>query len=550
MSLSEFRTFTGRVAAAALGSTVLAGALAAQPVARPAAAAWTRGATCYEIFVRSFRDSDGDGIGDLNGLTAALDYINDGNPGSQSDLGARCIWLMPVDESPSYHGYDVSNYYRVEPDYGTNEDFKRMVAAAHQRGIRVLVDLVLNHASSEHPYFQAALRDSASPYRQWFRFSSTKPAAKGPWGQEVWHKSPARDEYYYGVFWSGMPDLNYENPVVRAEAGRIARFWLREMGVDGFRLDAVPYLVERGDTLAHTAATHAVLRDFSRAVRAASPRAYTIGEVWDSTGTILSYYPNELDAYFAFPVSDAILDAVRSGTPGKLIPEVLRFQRALPSNRWSPFLRNHDQTRTVTALGGDAARARLAAEILFTLPGFPFVYYGEEIGMTGDKPDERLRTPMQWTAGASGFTRGRPWEALQSDTTTTSVASQESKAGSLLNEYRRLIHLRDATPALAVGELVPIEASQGGALAYLRRTAGRSVLVLANLGTTALDSVRVSSAPRALPSGTYRATDLRGGGRLAGYLRVGADGRIADYAPLAALAPMRATLLEIARIGR
>ncbi len=549
MWLNLFRTFTDRVAAAALGSTMLAGSLAAQPV-RPAAAAWTRGATCYEIFVRSFRDSDGDGIGDLNGLTAALDYINDGNPQSKRDLGARCIWLMPVDESPSYHGYDVSNYYRVEPDYGTNDDFKRMVAAAHKRGIRVLVDLVLNHASNEHPYFQAALRDSASPYRQWFRFSPTKPTTKGPWGQEVWHKSPVRDEYYYGVFWSGMPDLNYENPVVRAEAGRIARFWLREMGVDGFRLDAVPYLVERGDTLAHSAATHAVLRDFSRTVRAANPRAFTIGEVWDSTGTILSYYPNELDAYFAFPVSDAILDAVRSGTPGKLIPEVLRFQRALPSNRWSPFLRNHDQTRTVTALGGDTARARLAAEILFTLPGFPFVYYGEEIGMTGDKPDERLRTPMQWTAGASGFTRGRPWEALQGDTTTTSVAAQESNPGSLLNEYRRLIHQRDATPALAVGELVPIEASQGGALTYLRRTAGRSVLVLANLGTTALDSVRVSSAARALPPGTYRATDLRGGGRLAAYLRVGADGRIANYAPLAALAPMRATLLEIARIGR
>ena len=506
MSFSILPAITGRVAAAALGSAFLAGALAAQPVARPAAATWTRGATCYEIFVRSFRDSDGDGIGDLRGLTAKLDYINDGNPQSQRDLGARCIWLMPVDESPSYHGYDVSNYYRVEPDYGTNADFKRMVAAAHKRGIRVLVDLVLNHASSEHPWFQAALRDTASPYRQWFRFSPTKPAGKGPWGQEVWHKSPVRDEYYYGVFTSGMPDLNYENPVVRAEAGRIARFWLREMGVDGFRLDAVPYLVERGDTLAHSVATHTVLRDFSRAVRTASPRAFTIGEVWDSTGTILSYYPNELDAYFAFPVSDAILEAVRTGTPGMLIPQILRFQRALPPSRWSPFLRNHDQTRTLTALGGDSARARLAAEILLTLPGFPFVYYGEEIGMTGDKPDERLRTPMQWTAGASGFTRGTPWEALQGDTMTTSVAAQEANPGSLLNEYRRLIHQRDANAALAVGELVPLDASQAGALSYLRRTAGRSVLVLANLGTAALDSVRVSSAARALPPGTYRAT--------------------------------------------
>ena len=545
---------TGRVGRIGLpGVAILALSCASSAVElspAPSQKPWWRDGVCYEIFVRSFRDSDGDGIGDLNGLTAALDYINDGNPQSQRDLGARCIWLMPVDESPSYHGYDVSNYYRVEPDYGTNADFKRMVAAAHKRGIRVLVDLVLNHASSEHPWFQAALRDTASPYRQWFRFSPTKPAGKGPWGQEVWHKSPVRDEYYYGVFTSGMPDLNYENPVVRAEAGRIARFWLREMGVDGFRLDAVPYLVERGDTLAHSVATHTVLRDFSRAVRTASPRAFTIGEVWDSTGTILSYYPNELDAYFAFPVSDAILEAVRTGTPGMLIPQILRFQRALPPSRWSPFLRNHDQTRTLTALGGDSARARLAAEILLTLPGFPFVYYGEEIGMTGDKPDERLRTPMQWTAGASGFTRGTPWEALQGDTMTTSVAAQEANPGSLLNEYRRLIHQRDANAALAVGELVPLDASQAGALSYLRRTAGRSVLVLANLGTAALDSVRVSSAARALPPGTYRATDLRAGARLAAYLRVGADGRIVAYTPLATLAPMRAQVLELARIGR
>jgi len=173
------------------------------------------GAVCYEIFVRSFFDSNGDGIGDLRGLTQKLDYVNDGNPRTHRDLGARCVWLMPVAESPSYHGYDVSNYYRVEPDYGTNEDFKRFIAAAHKRGIHVLVDMVLNHASSEHPYFKEALRDTASPYRSWFRFSSTKPEQKGPWGQEVWHKSPVSDEYYYGVFWAGMPDLNYDTPAVR-----------------------------------------------------------------------------------------------------------------------------------------------------------------------------------------------------------------------------------------------------------------------------------------------------------------------------------------------
>src|SRR5213592_795566 len=225
---------------------------------------------CYEVFVRSFYDSNGDGIGDLRGLTEKLDYI--------SGLGARCVWLMPVAESPSYHGYDVSNYYRVEPDYGTNADFKRFVAAAHRRGLHVLVDMVLNHASSEHPYFKEALRDTASPYRSWFRFSATKPEQKGPWGQEVWHRSPVRDEYYYGIFWSGMPDLNYETAAVSEEAKRVARFWLEEMGVDGFRLDAIPYLVEEDGQLAGTRGTHAFLREYGSYVRRIAPRSFTVGE--------------------------------------------------------------------------------------------------------------------------------------------------------------------------------------------------------------------------------------------------------------------------------
>ena len=148
---------------------------AAPASAQPSLAPWTHGATCYEVFVRSFYDSNGDGIGDLKGLIAKLDYVNDGNPQSRTSLGARCIWLMPIVASPSYHGYDATDYYRVNPDYGTNDDFKQLVAAAHQRGIRVLVDMVLNHTSNEHPWFQAALHDTASPYRSWYRWSTVKP---------------------------------------------------------------------------------------------------------------------------------------------------------------------------------------------------------------------------------------------------------------------------------------------------------------------------------------------------------------------------------------
>ncbi|HVG43179.1 MAG TPA: alpha-amylase family glycosyl hydrolase, partial [Longimicrobium sp.] len=279
---------------------------------------WRRGGTCYEVFVRSFADSNGDGIGDLNGLIQKLDYINDGNPRSLRDLGANCIWLMPVAESPSYHGYDVTDYYRVERDYGTNDDFKRLVAAAHRRGIKVLVDMVLNHASSEHPYFQEALRDPNSPHRDWFRWSPTEPGP-GPWGGPAWRKSPVRDEYYYGVFWEGMPDLNYANPAVRQEANRVADFWLREMGVDGFRLDAVPYLVEEGTVLSGTPGTHRVLRDYQAHLRSVKPDVFTVGEVWDSVGAMLPYYPDQLDAYFAFELADALINAVNNGSSAKLL---------------------------------------------------------------------------------------------------------------------------------------------------------------------------------------------------------------------------------------
>ena len=520
-------------------------AVAAQRATRKALGWVANGTVCYEVFVRSFYDSDGDGIGDLRGLTQKLDYINDGNPRTERDLGARCIWLMPVAESPSYHGYDVSNYYKVEPDYGTNADFKRFIAAAHQRGIHVLVDMVLNHASSEHPYFKEALRDTASPYRSWFRFSSNKPDEKGPWGQEVWHKSPVRDEYYYGVFWSGMPDLNYQTRAVREEAKKIARFWLAEMGVDGFRLDAVPYLVEEGKTLSGSRGTHEVLHEYGDAVRRLSPGSFTVGEVWDSVGAMLPYYPDQLDGYFAFAVSDAILDAVRSGTGKRLLPPILRLQRAEPAYRWSPFLRNHDQTRTLTVLGGDVERAKLAATLLLTLPGLPFVYYGEEIGMTGDKPDERLRTPMQWTPGATaGFTRGKPWEALQSDTATANVAVEDSDSSSLLATYRKLIHLRASNSALGNGELIPLETNNDAVVAYLRKDGSRVALVVANLGATSVAEATILSSAAVLRPGTYRASALLGA-QPEGSILVGADGRIRNYVPRRTISPLERLVVDL-----
>ncbi len=486
---------------------------------------------CYEVFVRSFYDGNGDGIGDLPGLTKKLDYI--------ADLGVDCVWLMPVAESPSYHGYDVTDYYKVEHDYGTNGDFKAFVGAAHRRRIKVLVDLVLNHTSSQHPWFQEALRDSTSRHRNWFLWSKTPG--------NNWHKSPVRDEYYFGLFWSGMPDLNYNNPAVLAEMKKVAQFWLKDMGVDGFRLDAVRHLIEEGDQVSNTPGTHAVLRDFGGYVRQVAPKSYTIGEVWDSTGAILSYYPDQLDAYFAFPVSEALLGAVRSGKAGDLLPTIVRFQSAEPAWRWAPFQRNHDQTRTMTALNDDSLAAKLSATILLTLPGVPFVYYGEEIGMTGDKPDERLRTPMQWErAPAAGFTEGKPWEALQPDSFTANVAAQDRDTTSLLNLYRRLIHAREESSALRNGMLVPLETGNDAVLAYVRRDSSHVALVVANLGGTLAEHVSLSSPDGAAEPGRYALRNLLGGPS-AQNLLVGDDGRITDYLPLPAIAPHTAYVFELIR---
>ena len=558
-------TRTRRGAIALLCTTLLAscGGRAPDPAPSPVSStvasrelpAWTRGATCYEVFVRSFYDSNGDGVGDLNGLTQKLDYINDGSAATQRDLGARCIWLMPIAESPSYHGYDVADYYRVDREYGTNDDFKRLVAEAHRRGIRVLVDMVLNHASDDHPYFQEALRDSASPRRAWFRFSPTKPDGKGPWGQEVWHRSPVRDEYYYGIFFRGMPDLNYDTPAVREEAKRVARFWMDSLGADGFRLDAVPYLVEEGGKLSGTAGTHAVLREYGGYVRGLRRESFTVGEVWDGLDPMLPYYPDQLDSYFAFDLSDGLIKAVREGSARGLLDRYMRFQREVPAGRYSTWLRNHDQTRAFTALGGDAesrstqtlARNRVASTLLLTLPGMPFVYYGEEIGMTGDKPDPNLRTPMQWGAGAgAGFTAGTPWRALSPSFPAVTVAAQEGDAGSLLSLHRRLIHLRAGDVALGSGTLVPLAADSDAVVAFLRRDAasGRTVLVVANLGATSVAGARLSSDAGALPAGRYEPVSLVGG-QAAAPLTVREGGRITDYVPFATLGALEAHVLEL-----
>jgi glycosidase len=508
---------------------------------------WSGGGTCYEIFVRSFQDSDGDGHGDLDGLIGRLDYLNDGDPASRSDLGVDCIWLMPIAASPSYHGYDVTDYYRVDPRYGSNEDFRSLIVEAHRRGIRVLVDMVINHVSSEHPYFKHALLYPDSPYREWFRWSP-EPGPNNEWGDNNWRRSPVREEYYYGFFSHRMPDLNWESEAVREEMKRVASFWLDDMGADGLRLDAVWHLMEGADGQAgHAPRTHDMLREYGNFVRAAHPGSLTLGEVFDGSDAIFAYYPDQLDAYFAFGVSDAILEAVRTGRAAGVSESVLRLQERIPDHRWAPFLRNHYQSRTLTYLDGDLAAARLAAELLLTVPGLPFIYYGEEIGMTGPKPDPRIRTPMHWNIGPSaGFTTGVPWEPLQPDSLTANVETLDAEQGSLLDVYRELIHLRASRPALGSGDLIALEVSSPAVAAFVRRRASDAALVIANLGPDPVRTPGLRSDAGTIPPGVRSIRAVYGGAEAAP-LEVAPDGSFRGYVPLGEIAPMSMHVFDLVR---
>src|SRR3954468_11990960 len=467
---------------------------APEPVEPPSnGTAWWHNGVCYEVFVRSFQDSDGDGIGDLPGLTARLDYINDGNPQSKTSLGANCIWLMPIDEAMSYHGYDVVDYYHVDPHYGNGYDFRRLVGEAHKRGIHVIVDFVPNHTGSQNPWFQTALRDTSSSYRGWYRWSKILPPQKGPWGQEAWHKSPRRDEYYYGVFWHEMPDLNYDNSAVRSEMQKVLRYWVNEMHADGFRFDAISYLVEDDSVLEHSRGTHEVLREMGNTVRNGDPRTFTVGEMTDeSPGVMETYYPAQLDSYFAFGVAKGAMHAAETGDARGFVIAVADANQEFPAGRWSPFLTNHDQQRVMTVLG-DEGKSRVAASAMLMLPGMPFVYYGEEIGMVGQKPDETIRTPMQWTGTAgAGFTIGKPWEDPQPDWRTKNVTVEDRDPASLLTHYRRLIHLRNQHSALDRGSLVVGTPSDPAVAAYARRSSDETVVVLTNFSARAVPRVSVT----------------------------------------------------------
>jgi glycosidase len=282
--------------------------------------------------------------------------------------------------------------------------------------------------------------------------------------------------------------------------------WLTDMGADGFRFDAVPYLVEEGSQIAHTRGTHDALHAFGEAIRGASPSTFTIGEMSEESAQILStYYPDQLDAYFAFGVAAGTMETARTGVAAPFLNAVRDAVPRLPVGRWSPFLTNHDHVRVMTVLAGVRAKARIAASAMLMLPGLPFVYYGEEIGMRGAKPDEQIRTPMQWSsAPGAGFSSGTPWESPQSDWTVTNVQAQDGDAGSLLNHYRRLIHLRHDHSALSGGDLIVESASDPAIATFIRRSPSETVLVVLNFSAASIPQASVTLSPGSGATSTSR----------------------------------------------
>lgn len=460
-------------------------AATATPEQTPASPGAAIGATApsgvyYEIFVRSFYDTNGDGIGDLDGITTKLDYLH--------WLGVSDIWLMPIFASPSYHGYDVTNYRAINPEYGDMAAFERLVKAAHARGIKVIIDLVANHTSIDSAWFKAA-HDPSSPYHDWYIWAGpqTDLQAVSPWGAPVWRK--LGNQHYLGIFDPHMPDLNYRNPAVRKAMIDIGRFWLQH-GADGFRLDAAKHIYDKfkaqDQNMAVMRKSAAWWSEFREGIDSVDPHAYLVGEVSGEHTRYLAPFVKPLNAVFDFPMAQRLVDAARSGRDDGIGHDLVHIQRLYlaASGRYvmdAPFLTNHDQDRIMSDLDGNEEKMKLAAAMLLTLPGNPFVYYGEEIGMRGTKPDPQIREPMRWEASLDA--RGETtWEPLNIEANKdVSVQTEMDNPHSLLTRYRELIHWRMDIAPLRDGVAGTYDTGSPSLAAWRLRDSEGSVLVVHNL---------------------------------------------------------------------
>ena len=469
--------------ALALGVLLAAGCGQSPPV--EVSTQWEHG-IYYQIFVRSFYDSTGDGVGDLQGIINKLDYLNNGNPSRGKDLGITGLWLTPIHPSPTYHKYDVTDYYNIDPEYGTLEDFQELINQAHSRGIKVLMDLVVNHTSRRHPWFSEALLNPESKYRDYYIWATDDDNLweRGEWGQQLWYA--AGGGHYYATFWSEMPDLNMDNPAVRKELVDIAKFWL-DQGVDGFRLDAIKHIYPGSQSDKN----NEWWDHFRTELEQVKPDIYLVGEVWDNYHVVAPYYKH-LDSNFNFDLADRIIDSVFRGSNLGIASFVSRshteFAKHNPNFIDALFLTNHDQNRLFDRLGRNVDKNKVAASILLTLPGNPFIYYGEELGMLGRKPDEHIREPMQWyTDPSSGGQTNwiKPHHNLPG--VTPSVEEQVKEKDSLYLHYRTMIHLRRSHPALLSGGFESIETGDRRLVGYIRTSPEGDLVVIHNISTQDLE---------------------------------------------------------------
>ena len=493
-SAGRHRGLTAALAGAAFTLVALAQAGAATLPRHAASGVY------YEIFVRSFADSNGDGIGDLNGITARLDYLK--------WLGVSGIWLTPIYPSPTYHGYDVTNYFAINPQFGTMADFQRLLREAHTRGIKVLVDMVLNHTSDRNPWFEQAL-DPKSPYHDWYTWAGKGAdlAALSAMGSPAWHRRDS--QYYLGDFSGEMPELNYDNPAVRQQMIKVGSFWLAQ-GVDGFRLDATTqiYIDFKSDIGSPRAVGKnlAWWQQYHAALRASDPSVFLLGEVPAQSETEAAPYYSALNSVFDFPLAQVLVAAAANETSPRLGNSVRNAWSSFRQHARGPivdstFIGNHDRDRVIDQLHGNMSHVRMAAAMLLTLPGDPFVYYGEEIGMHGVKPDPGIREPMRWDR--SPHEAGETWwePAPDNASPSLSVAVERADPQSLLYFYRRLIHWRIDLPALRDGDITPYPADGGAIGAYTRADHAQRLLVIHNLsGTTRSVS---------LPDASFRAVIRR-----------------------------------------
>ncbi|HEY6553688.1 MAG TPA: maltose alpha-D-glucosyltransferase [Vicinamibacteria bacterium] len=489
---------------------------------------WYKDAVFYELHVKGYSDGNADGIGDFSGLMKRLDYLR--------DLGVSCLWLLPMYPSPFRDdGYDIADFVSIHPQYGTLDDFRRFLAGAHERGMKVITELVLNHTSDLHPWFIEARSSMDNPRRDFYVWSDTDEKYRGvriiftDTERSNWAWDPVSKAHYWHRFFSHQPDLNYDNPAVREEMWQVMRFWL-DQGVDGFRVDAVPYLIEReGTSCENLPETHEVLKYFRRRMDESYPGRLLLAEANMWPEDVRPYFGegDEFHMAFHFPIMPRMFMALRLEDRKPLV-EIIERTPAIPENcQWGVFLRNHDELtlemvtdeerdymyqeyardpvarinlgirrRLAALLENDRRRIELLNGLLMSFPGSPIIYYGDEIGMgdnvfQGDR--NGVRTPMQWSGGWNGgFSDADPerlYLPLISNPVygyqAVNVESQRRQESSLLNWMKRLIRVRQSTRVFSRGSIEFLKPANHRVLAYLRTLTDEKVLVVNNLSSTA-----------------------------------------------------------------